>query len=405
MHYDKDTDFEFERKGEETIYAIQNALGCDEELAYDLQEFLEEKYNGGRSYKEPDENEYSEYAQYKARPPSDSKWYLNWHSFVNDLKSKRRFFNKSAHEFLSSLFDGIENMSTSDGEPVVIEAGPESKSEPERITGFYRARVFHSKDKLKEAMKRPDLNLGPPPSELAKAGRMNAFGISVFYGAVTAEGAIAEVRPPVGSLTLAGRFDLVRKIRLLDFNALSKVSESGSIFNPKYAERFIKSQFLRSFTNQISLPVMPTDEDLEYLATQAVVEFLANALGTKLDGVLFPSAQTAEDTVNVVLFRGSSEVKKLSIPQGTEIEASCSMTQSVGPEPWYQVTETLPKEKTETDIDSTNSNGKPTIKVADNSTKDELKSTLRLNLDSLEVVDVEKVKYKTNSHKVYRDRR
>jgi hypothetical protein len=32
-------------------------------------------------------------------------------------------------------------------------------------------------------MKRPDEEIGPPPPSLAVAGRMNAAGIAVFYGA------------------------------------------------------------------------------------------------------------------------------------------------------------------------------------------------------------------------------
>lgn len=68
---------------------------------------------------------------------------------------------------------------------------------PERPSIHSRARVFQSEDKLEMAMCRPDLQLGSPPALVAAAGRMNARGISVFYGANDPKAAIAEVRPPV----------------------------------------------------------------------------------------------------------------------------------------------------------------------------------------------------------------
>jgi hypothetical protein len=68
---------------------------------------------------------------------------------------------------------------------------------------------------------RPDRHLGSPPSGAAAAGRMNARGISVFYGANDPRVALAEVRPPVGSRVAVARFEIIRPLRLLDLTALS----------------------------------------------------------------------------------------------------------------------------------------------------------------------------------------
>ena len=46
-------------------------------------------------------------------------------------------------------------------------------------------------------------------------GRMNAAGISVFYGATDDETAIAGVRPPVGSWVATATFEVIRPLRLL----------------------------------------------------------------------------------------------------------------------------------------------------------------------------------------------
>lgn len=119
---------------------------------------------------------------------------------------------------------------TDNSNPLIIAAGPETAH-----AAFFRARVFQNEKELLSALKKPDLELGPPPASASRAGRMNARGISVFYGATNIETAISEVHPPVGSQILIGRFDIIRPIRLLDLNALSTVRVSGSIFDPDYA--------------------------------------------------------------------------------------------------------------------------------------------------------------------------
>jgi len=69
-------------------------------------------------------------------------------------------------------------------------------------------------------MERPDIEIGPPPPARAMAGRMNARGIAVFYGALDAATAVAEVRPPSGSKVLVGRFEILRTSRRRVLSAL-----------------------------------------------------------------------------------------------------------------------------------------------------------------------------------------
>jgi hypothetical protein len=84
---------------------------------------------------------------------------------------------------------------------------------------------------------------------------MNARGISVFYGAVSAEVALAEVRPVVGSRVVTTRFLLSRPIRLLDLEALQSVTVAGSVFDPTYIEQLEKAHFLGNRSRRIaSLP-------------------------------------------------------------------------------------------------------------------------------------------------------
>ena len=405
MLRDKESSYDFEREGEQTIWAIQNALGCSEPLADDLQKYLEEKHSDWDASMGGYETEFDSEAQYEEIIPSDGEWHRDWYRFEKELKSETRFFNKSAHDYLTSIFGDIDSMKTSSGKSVIVVAGPQTGGEdsPE-MTGFYRARVFYSDRKLEEGMKRPDLELGPPPSEHATAGRMNALGVSVFYGADSAEGALAEVRPPVGSQTLIGRFELLRSVRLLDFSALRSVREAGSIFDPHYAERLSRMRFLKSMKNRINRPIMPTDEEFEYLATQAVIDFLANGLSVKLDGVLFPSVQTNEATVNVVLFHRASKVEKLYLPKGTQISAGTYMSTNEGADPWYSVHEEVPSEEEQAQIEAETAKYPGLLSYVPGSEVPDEDLTLRLDMSSLQVMMVTKASYVTDDHTVHRHR-
>lgn len=398
MLADKESSYEWERDGEPTIYAIMNALNCSEELASDLQSHLEEEHGDWEAMQMGEECPFASDAHYEEIIPSDGTHHEGWYEFEKNLKKETRFFNQDAHKYLLSIFSGIEEMQTSDGKSVVVDAGPSQE-----ISGFFRARVFYSDRDIEKGLLRPDLELGPPPFEFARAGRMNAHGISVFYGADSVEGAIAEVRPAVGSQTLVGRFNLTRPVKLLDFRILESLSERGSIFDPDYAARLARMMFLRSLKNRISRPVMPTDEEIEYLTTQAVVDFLANGLSVKLDGVIFPSAQTNEATTNVVLFHRASKVEKMDLPDGAKLSAHTMMSTEDGPEPDYWVWEEIPAKQESETTDSSSS-----FPFQEMSWHHEFEpveeTTLCLDLKSLTVSVVSSATYQTNDYTVGRHR-
>ena len=179
------------------------------------------------------------------------------------MKKEARFFSRTAAAHLASVFGDIDKLRTRDARPLVVDAGPQFA-----LNHLYRARVFQADEKLEEALCRPELHLGSPPARLASAGRMNARGISVFYGATAAGVAIAEVRPPVGSKVAVAKFVIIRPLRLLDLTALEKVHDRGSIFDPSLKNRLERAAFLQSLGLRITRPVMPDDEAFDYLATQ-----------------------------------------------------------------------------------------------------------------------------------------
>jgi hypothetical protein len=183
---------------------------------------------------------------------------------------------------------------------------------------------------------------------------MNARGIGVFYGAMHADVAIAETRPPVGSRVLVGRFQIVRPLKLLNVEALRSIIVKGSIFDPAHAERLKKASFLGTLGRQMTLPVMPEDEPSEYLVTQAIADYLANLKTPRLDGIIYRSVQYGKTKKNVVLFRKSARVKQPDPPRDTELDASLYDHDEDGMHPNYWVRENVPppKEKGEFDFDT-----------------------------------------------------
>jgi len=283
-----------------------------------------------------EETEFSSDSYYEERGASDRAWQEEWRGFEQSLKTEARFFSRIAASHLASVFGGIDKLMTTDGRPLVVDAGAQLE-----LDHLYRARVFQAHDKLMEALCRPDLHLGSPPASLASAGRMNARGISVFYGTTEATVAIAEVRPPVGSKVAVARFNIIRPLRLLDLTALEKVQDGGSIFDPSLKERLERVAFLQSLGRRITRPVMPDDEVFDYLATQAIADFLATENDPLLDGIIFRSAQV-KDGRNVVLFQKAARVETMELPRGTEIDARSGYETEDGWEFDYSVTERVP---------------------------------------------------------------
>lgn len=403
MLSDKESHYEWERKGEPVVDAIMNAAGVPQEAAEDIQAVLDDRHGDFDAAAMGEETEFCDESHYEEKGPDDRAWREEWDSFERSLRNEARFFNRRAAEHLASVFGGIDKMSTADGRPLVIDAGPGTP-----LASIYRARVFQSVEKLKTALCHPDLHLGSPPAALAAAGRMNAQGISVFYGCNEAGVAIAEVRPPVGSRVAVARFNIIRPLRLLDLTAFSEVVEPGSIFDSGYAGRLERAEFLRSLSRRITRPVMPDDEAFEYLATQAIADFLASENDPPIDGVVFPSVQAAGRALNVVLFHKAARVEALDIPEGTEIRASTGHGSDDGWEEDYAVVEETPPQKPppEKKDDDAGWLARHLFLARETSAYDydDRHATLRIDPASVDVHTVERVAFDTKDHPVRRHR-
>src|SRR5437016_3397297 len=232
---------DWERHGQPITWVIGEAAVIDEEPADHVRRVLEERHSDFEADAMGEENPFDEEAHYEETSVKDYELQEAWLHFQESLRAESRFFNPIAKRTLESIFENLAEHRTHDGKSSIVDAGPGRE-----ISGLYRARVFQSRKKLETAIKRPDIELGPPPPRLATAGRMNAGGIGVFYGATDADVALAETRPPVGSKVAVARFEVARPLRLLDIEVLRSLYVEGSIFDSDYIRRLEKAKFLRT---------------------------------------------------------------------------------------------------------------------------------------------------------------
>ncbi|WP_447731653.1 RES family NAD+ phosphorylase [Rhodanobacter soli] len=282
-----------EREGGLTGQALDDIVECLAEMWFD-RDTMECKYG--------DDPHFVEGTRFGEALDRD------WLAMEESLRHDARIVNPMAFATLRRVFGHLaHDQPLSDGsEGAIAEVGPGTA-----LDRLYRARVFLTLGELEVAMQLPEKFIGPPAPGIGGFGRMNAKGISVFYGSIEPLIAIAEVRPPVGSHVVVAGFKITKRLRLLDFTRLGPVRLGESKFDRLTAERYERSAFLGKLRSRLVMPVMPGEEEDGYLITQAVADYLSTDEALKLDGIMFPSVQHEEREAvgnNVILFRKAALV-------------------------------------------------------------------------------------------------
>lgn len=299
--------------GESIADLIANLAGVDDSIA----EAVRAELSSRTAYiaaKNGETDPFGSETCYIGRKADTYDYQESWRFFRNEISPRSRYFSEHARQSLLEIFGDISGMRVWPDDPVIVTIGPESE---ERF--LYRGRIAFSESEIEHFLKEPVRELGPPPPRFARPGRMNAAGISVFYGAREPETCIAEIRAPVGSHVVLGRFEIIREVRLLDLSKLTQVFTDVSVFDPRFQRMAGRAPFFRRLVAEISRPIMPRDEEAEYLVTQAVSEFLASSVQPQLDGIIFNSAQTDHEGRNVVLFNHTCSVEPYELPPGTDV--------------------------------------------------------------------------------------
>ena len=377
---------------------VEKVAGIEQCIAADVRENLFNRIAQTVNVLEGEENPYSLGMLYVEREADTSGFRSAWWDFKEDIRSRARFFGGTTEATLDRIFEDLASLRTLWGSSVVREIKP-----GDRDSSFWRARTAHSEPGIKSILGTLSSQLGPPPSDKATAGRMNAEGIPVFYGALEEETCVSEVRAPVGSFVVLVKFDLLNPIRVLDLKALSIVYSDFSHFDPAYNEKRSRERFLHELVGEISRPVMPHEEVREYIATQIVSEYLANRVEPPLDGIIFGSAQTGGVGHNIVLFNGAHSIEAYEPRPGTGLRLRTPIQPGIPP-PGTDSSQDLLIQ-----IEPERADGEPERSVEDPATSvpetngNHGDSILRLDPQSVKVLAISGVKYESKSLTLNRD--
>ncbi len=399
----KEANVDWERNGEPIDQVLYEVLECDEPLIEVLKEELSNQHHSFDDAASGEEDPYGDEAHYEPSEPNDIEFRDAWSTFETEIRTRARFFSSKPESILDDIFSDLNRFRTHT-KSLFQKAGPNTKTEV-----LYRARRASDLKEIGHIVEHPARELCAPPSRSTGSGRMNPRWISMFYGAFDPDTCIAEIRPPVGSYAVVGKFTIVRKLRLLRLDALQHLFvKEASYFDPEFRHLRDKARFLRRLVAIMSRPVMPTDEDYQYLPTQAVAEYLSEKLKPRLDGLIFPSSQRDGHGENVVLFRRASTVE----PDGNdELDMETNFGSSPPDDPYFEVIVwSRKKSASRTTVEERPIWGEEAqthffenrtlwSDLAEDSVE---KPALRVDQDAIEVRTIKAVEYNTETGRVHR---
>ncbi len=291
--------FDREPAGESLVEVIERLTLMPSKAVEDVVEELTQCWHD----RDTGEELYGDDPYFVPRNDINSPLIAAWTEMESSLRTEARYLNPKVGQLMDQVFGGLAEHVAAGGSSVLVDAGPGTP-----ISDLYRARVFQSEKSLEAALQHPERSLGAPPAGLRVGGRMNAAGQPAFYGAMDEQTAIAEVRPPVGSWAAVAKFRIARPLKLLDLLLLEKaqLKPSSSLFDPGTVAAAQRLAFLCELAERMAAPVMPENQDHNYLITQVVADYLAMHPAISIDGIIYPSAQHASsedrEGVNIVLF-------------------------------------------------------------------------------------------------------
>ena len=154
-------------------------------------------------------------------------------------------------------------------------------------TNFFRGRTHNSIDNKPNN----EAALASPPACYAKANRMSAEGISIFYGANNTKTVLAEIYNGKDKYATIAQFKNTNELCLLDLTGFPN-SKLPSLFDAKNRGKRDYIRFFNSFIKTIMKPV-DQSESIEYVPTQILTEYFRHVYGygVELDGIIYPSSK------------------------------------------------------------------------------------------------------------------
>lgn len=237
-----------------------------------------------------------------------------WAVFIEDIRHAHRFFNPWARSFLDEVFAFLlVDETTLKPECVRIMACGEP---------LFRARSAGDYQQVKALVENLASQFGPTPKDKAGSQRMTPNGISALYCALDRETCLSEIRSITGDHVVSVGLTPTTKLKLLDLTRLERLEPPKRTFlDTGYLDSLHLKTFIDSLVKKISKP-KGRDDELSYLSTQVVFEYLRLRFGTQVDGLVFPSVQTGEQGTNVVLFPEASVISAAPLEMPDEMGAA-----------------------------------------------------------------------------------
>ncbi len=287
--------WDYEQNGEPYKDILINDLECDDTIVDALSEHLPDSspYDGDEPFYDDCRN-YEPIADVNKREQAEEqeRWYeerytYQWGKFCEEVQYKNRFFK--VKEKLDSLFGKPEEYEKGKIRPLYsLDVG----------VRIYRGRQMDDDFTEETLNNNRAKELGAPPKNKTKAGRMNVEFIPAFYATFCEDTAIAEIRPSIGDTVAVGEFILKKSIKVFDFTAFSNVPHEDK--NDCF--RHTRYDFIKQMRGEIGKPVSPFEKQREYIPTQMVAEYLREYF--ECDAVIFESSLSkdeAKDNRNIVI--------------------------------------------------------------------------------------------------------
>ena len=283
------------RDGQSPAELIEEIVECSSDVASDLVAYLNLKTRDFSAEREGSESPFSDEICYEDQEINVARYHQLWDRFLFSINHQSHFSKIRALQALDVIFANVDSVECEEGASFVHH---------DKIKLFRARRVEPSK--LKQILSDPVKELGPPPASIVGAGRMNAVGSPIFYGATEEATAIAEIRPPVGGTVVVATFETLEPVRFLDMVALRTAVGARDRFAKQHVESWERAYFLRQLSKLLTRPVIDAED---YLASQAVAEYFSDR--QDIAGIIYPSAQNP-DGKNVAFFHHSSKVASLT---------------------------------------------------------------------------------------------
>ena len=168
-------------------------------------------------------------------------------------------------------------------------------------THFYRGRTHEEPN----FFSKPSC-LSSPPNNRAKANRMSAEGISVFYGADSEKTALSEISTDTLCFATVARFRSLRDLIVLDLTKIHKFS-NPSLFDNELGKYREQIAFIRSLEKDLTKPIKGElgIDAIQYVPAQVVAEYfryLHKVQGKSIDGIAYRSAEYNDGTCYALFF-------------------------------------------------------------------------------------------------------